>query len=559
MLRIIVGLVAAILVAGVCEADTALVVEQIQAAAAARVDGDLDAAIETIEAALTAARAEALPPGRLATVLAIATEIHLEAASLQAAQRHLVQWDELELESDRSRRVEMWLATMAGAVDQTDTELTLAAADRLAGCESSDTRHQAALARVWALTHSINPDAPKAIEDFLRDFGDDDASDTADVMAMRLFVAQSSGDEPLQWETRMRLVAEHRDSDAAAAAALTAPPEVPREHAKAWTDFLVQKRESIIAQSASVGGAEGLAHCLLCLIVENHPHLDRYATALLAADRDGTAVAGVLQFATATDAATQLAADWLVTEDPSAAPMAIESVARWCGRADRWDTLADAAGEAPEDQDRTLHTERLFAEALLVSGRPAESVRWWTRVIDDRGADDFATLLRAAEATVAAGTVPQSAGRLAAAGARAVTAQDTALVDLVTAELEIRRLRFDHSRAALQRVVRHSPDASVRGRAQWTIGETYFMQEQFEPAIEAYRMVESVGGTGRFAAAALVQAGAAFEKLGRTADASVCYQRLLARYGDSEHAAEAAQRIAGLSPAVTPAGGTLRR
>ncbi len=540
-------------------ADLPEVVAEIRLAAQARAEGDLEVAAAKVELAIKSAKNDALPGARLATVLAIAVEIHLEAGSVEIAQGHLREWDALDQDADRSRREELWLAALAGAMDQTNVPLTLAAADRLVDCQCGDTARQAALARVWGLTHVADAEAPAAIENYLRDHAAADASDTADVLAMRLYIAGTAGDDATAWQTRMRLATDHRHSDAAAAAALMAPPEVPEADGQAWTEFLLEKRESIIAQSVSVGGATGLGQCLLSLIVHDHVDLARYAGALIAADTDGTVIAGVLQYATTTEAATRLAAEWLVTDDPQAQPMAIESVARWCGRTGRWETLAAAAGDAPAERERTIHTERLFAESLLLRGRAGDSMRWWDRVIDERGADDFPTLLRAAEATVAAGTVPQAAGRLAAAGAGAVTSEDTSLVDLVTADLEIRRLRFDHCRAALQRVVRHSPEPAIRGRAQWMIGETHFMQEQFEPAIEAYRLVESVGGSGSFAAAALVQAGAAFEKLGRTAEASVCYQRLLARHGDSPHASEAAARIAGLPPAVAPAGGSLRR
>jgi TolA-binding protein len=88
----------------------------------------------------------------------------------------------------------------------------------------------------------------------------------------------------------------------------------------------------------------------------------------------------------------------------------------------------------------------------------------------------------------------------------------------------------------------------LRGRAQWLIGETYFLQERFAEAIDAYRRVEGIDPDGAWVAAALVQAGKSFEQLGRTQEASVCYWTLIRRFADSPHSQAARTRMASLSP-----------
>ncbi|MEL7267884.1 MAG: tetratricopeptide repeat protein, partial [Planctomycetota bacterium] len=86
----------------------------------------------------------------------------------------------------------------------------------------------------------------------------------------------------------------------------------------------------------------------------------------------------------------------------------------------------------------------------------------------------------------------------------------------------------------------------LRARAQFLIGETYLMQDKFGLAISAYRRVEPIQAEGHWAAAALVQAGKSFERLGRSQESRLCYERLLQRFPRSRFVAVAQQRIEGL-------------
>jgi TolA-binding protein len=128
------------------------------------------------------------------------------------------------------------------------------------------------------------------------------------------------------------------------------------------------------------------------------------------------------------------------------------------------------------------------------------------------------------------------------------------LVDLLEAELAIRRSRFDEARSLLEKVVRGVEiDTGLRGRAQWLIGETHYLQHHFANAIDAYRSVEGVDPTGPWVAASMIQAGKAFEQLGRTREAAVCYGNLLGRFADSPHADSARRRMAAINPSQQPA------
>ncbi len=248
--------------------------------------------------------------------------------------------------------------------------------------------------------------------------------------------------------------------------------------------------------------------------------------------------------------ATQLMAPTAGTDAHAASR---EAACRWAGRQQLWSMLALASETSEPESDeptRTIAIERLFAESLVQSGRADDSRKWWDHLVDNRKVSDFPTLLRCAEAATAAADVQQASQRIDAA--RAASDDNPArvvLVDLLSADLAIRQLRFDQARALLEKVVQSSQSVPVlRGRAQWMIGETFFLQQKFTEAIEAYRRVEGIDPDGRWVVVALVQAGKSFEQLGRTREAAVCYSSLVSRFGDSQYAAIARRRLAALAP-----------
>ncbi|MCO8124784.1 hypothetical protein NHH03_23810 [Stieleria sp. TO1_6] len=276
-------------------------------------------------------------------------------------------------------------------------------------------------------------------------------------------------------------------------------------------------------------------------------------------DSNGQRTAGVLSELSHNEGAAvaeQVAARLIACDLPAASEMACESACRWAGRTGRWSMLALAAGTIELDQPiaaRTVHVDRLFAEALTQTSQGKQAFTWWAHLVDQRGATDFATLLRCAETAVSHAEVTEAGRRLdrvrRCVDELATEKMDikTALVDLLDADLAIRRLDFPRARSLFEKVVQ-SPQstAGLRGRAQWMIGETHFMQHHFAEAIDAYRQVEGMDPGGPYAAPSLVQAGKSFEQLGRTQEAGVCYGTLLNRFADSAHAAEARRRMASL-------------
>ncbi|MEM0925955.1 MAG: tetratricopeptide repeat protein, partial [Planctomycetota bacterium] len=310
----------------------------------------------------------------------------------------------------------------------------------------------------------------------------------------------------------------------------------------------------------------------------------------IASDRSGHVIAQLLSELEVSK--TELAEEtaervWRV--DSGFSPVAREAACRWAARINRWDLLASLAeritaepikAEEPAAEERyplqidrdeasdsgpknprsgdqwTVHSDRLLAEALTRTGRGKQALELWKRVIDQGEAADFATLLRCAELAIAHAPLAEAKRRLgdaeqsieANAGTRApVDASRQTLLHCLRGELAVRQARFPEARQHYETVVRASESSrSLRGRAQWMIGETFFMQRQYRDAIQAYRLVENLDPGGAFGALALVQAGKSYEQLGRTAEAGVCYGLLLRRHANSPQAGEARRRLVAL-------------
>ncbi|MDB4633853.1 tetratricopeptide repeat protein [Rubripirellula sp.] len=241
------------------------------------------------------------------------------------------------------------------------------------------------------------------------------------------------------------------------------------------------------------------------------------------------------------------------TSDRPVAPAAREAACRWAGRTSRWSMLA-IASEAEDlntaDSTRTLAVERLFAEALTQTGQTKQAHAWWVHLADVRSTDDFRILIRCAETETAFGNDADKAEQRIAAARKAANgnAASITLTEMLESELAIRRSNFDEARRILEQVVRSAETANeLRGRAQWLIGETWYMQRRHKDAIEAYRKVEAMDTTGIWVAASYLQAGKSFEQMGRVKEATLCYGAILSRFADTSYAAPASNRIAALS------------
>lgn len=104
---------------------------------------------------------------------------------------------------------------------------------------------------------------------------------------------------------------------------------------------------------------------------------------------------------------------------------------------------------------------------------------------------------------------------------------------------------FDTAREHFNEVVRSSAGRTTElaAEAEWWIGETWFHQQQFKKAIEAYYRVDSLYSFDHWRAAALLQAAKCQERLGNWAHAAALYRQLVSRHPTSEFRDEAERRL----------------
>ncbi|QDU93363.1 tetratricopeptide repeat protein [Lignipirellula cremea] len=104
---------------------------------------------------------------------------------------------------------------------------------------------------------------------------------------------------------------------------------------------------------------------------------------------------------------------------------------------------------------------------------------------------------------------------------------------------------FEKARQAYQRVLRSPVGGATEtaARAQWMIGETYFIQKNYQAAIAAYERVDVKFDYPQWRAAALLQSGKCHEISNRYDDAVRIYAQLLKEHPDTRFTQEASQRL----------------
>jgi TolA-binding protein len=105
--------------------------------------------------------------------------------------------------------------------------------------------------------------------------------------------------------------------------------------------------------------------------------------------------------------------------------------------------------------------------------------------------------------------------------------------------------KFDDARTYYTRVTQSAQGGKTEtaAMAQWMIGESYFHQKDYATAVKEYLRVEILYAYPKWQAAALVQAGKAYESDGQWQEAVKLYTQVLRKYAQTEQATEASTRL----------------
>jgi TolA-binding protein len=103
--------------------------------------------------------------------------------------------------------------------------------------------------------------------------------------------------------------------------------------------------------------------------------------------------------------------------------------------------------------------------------------------------------------------------------------------------------KFDDARRAFEAAADAQPDSELAARARFLVGETHLLQKQYAEAVRAFHEVELLHRAPKWQAAALLEAGKAYEAMGKPTDARSSYEKLLREFAGAEGAAEARERL----------------
>lgn len=120
--------------------------------------------------------------------------------------------------------------------------------------------------------------------------------------------------------------------------------------------------------------------------------------------------------------------------------------------------------------------------------------------------------------------------------------------DLLLARNAMASVEFEEARQILSALIASPPehDPSAVLRAQWLLGESYFLSQDYRRAIAAYTAVIDSSSVPAWTEAALMQRGKCYELLGELAWAGADYRRIAQEFAQSSFAGLARDRLSGI-------------
>ena len=117
--------------------------------------------------------------------------------------------------------------------------------------------------------------------------------------------------------------------------------------------------------------------------------------------------------------------------------------------------------------------------------------------------------------------------------------------DYLLARAAMLQIDFDQARNHLRTITEAAAakDTSAAARAQWMVGESFFLEQNYNAALTAYKPVTELREMQPWQTLALMQTGKCFELLNQSSEALAAYQQIASSAQDEKIRQEAASRI----------------
>jgi TolA-binding protein len=126
---------------------------------------------------------------------------------------------------------------------------------------------------------------------------------------------------------------------------------------------------------------------------------------------------------------------------------------------------------------------------------------------------------------------------------------------LLLARNALANIQFEEARRILAALIAAPPkhDRSAAPRAQWLLGESYFLARDYRQAIAAYTAAVDASAAPAWTEVALMQRAKCYELLGDFAAAAADYRRVVQEFRASSFAATASSRLSDIDSHVRSA------
>jgi TolA-binding protein len=127
-------------------------------------------------------------------------------------------------------------------------------------------------------------------------------------------------------------------------------------------------------------------------------------------------------------------------------------------------------------------------------------------------------------------------------------------LDYLQGRVCMSRAEFNEARQMFARVLASEEASGTQTAAmsQWMTGESWFHQEEYQDALRAYLLVDSLYDFPQWRSLALLQAAKCHLQLGDTETAMKTCRRMLDTFPDSSHASDARELLAEISESAQP-------